>query len=156
MTRIRPGRTDSFASYNGSGTSPRMENVRTRRLVAAVAAFFVAAVDLGQKLIGGPALHNERSFAAVAVMVFVAVGLVALVPQIRSLPVVLGAGIAAGGALGNLVSALAWSAGVPDPLVVRDIAFNLADVFVLAGDALLLTSAAVYAVRNRGRLRQAV
>jgi lipoprotein signal peptidase len=69
---------------------------------------------------------------------------------------VLGAGIAAGGALGNLVSALAWRAGVPDPLVLRDVAFNLADLFVLAGDALLLASAAVYALRNRDRLRQPV
>ena len=89
-------------------------------------------------------------------MALVAVGLVAVVPRIRSLPVVLGAGIAAGGALGNLVSALTWGAGVPDPLVLGTIAFNLADVFVLAGDALLLTSAAVYALRNRHFLRQAV
>ena len=133
-----------------------MENVRTRRLVAAAAAVVVAALDLGQKLIGGAALHHERSIGAVAVMTLVAFGLLAVVPRVRSLPVVLGAGIAAGGALGNLVSALAWSAGVPDPLVVGTIAFNLADVFVLAGDALLLTSAAVYALRNRDRLRQAV
>jgi lipoprotein signal peptidase len=133
-----------------------MENVRTRRLVAAAAALVVAALDLGQKLIGGPALYHERSIGAVAVMAVVAFGLVAVVPRIRSLPVVLGAGVAAGGALGNLVSALAWSAGVPDPLVVHNVAFNLADVFVLAGDALLLTSAAVYALRNRNRLRQAV
>ena len=151
MTRIRPGRTDSFTSYMTKPTT-----VRTRRLVAAAAAVLVAAVDLGQKLIGGPALHHERSIRAVAVMGLVAFGLVAVVPGIRSLPVVLGAGIAAGGAIGNLVSALAWSAGVPDPLVLRNFAFNLADVFVLAGDALLLTSAAVYALRNRSHLRQAV
>ena len=133
-----------------------MENVRTRRLVAATAAVLVAALDLGQKLIGAPALHHERSIGAVAMMALVAFGLVAVVPRIWSLPVVLGAGIAAGGALGNFVSALAWSTGVPDPLVLRNVAFNLADIFVLAGDALLLTSAAVYALRNRNRLRQAV
>jgi hypothetical protein len=137
MTRIRPGRTDSFA-------------------VAAAVAVLVAALDLGDKLIGGSAVYHERSIGAVAVMALVAFGLIAVVPRIRSLPVVLGAGIAAGGAIGNLVSALAWNAGVPDPLVLRNFAFNLADVFVLAGDALLLTSAAVYALRNRNRLRQAV
>jgi lipoprotein signal peptidase len=133
-----------------------MDNVRTRRLVAAGAAAVVAAADLAHELIAGSAFHHERSFGAVAVMAFVAVALLAVVPRMRSLPVVLGAGIAAGGAVGNLVSALAWSAGVPDPLVVRDVAFNLADVFVLAGDALLLASAAVYALRNRNRLRQPV
>jgi lipoprotein signal peptidase len=133
-----------------------MENARTGRLVAAGTAVAVAGIALAQKLIGGSSLHHERSLRAVAVMALVAVGLLAVVPRIRSLPVVLGAGIAAGGALGNLVSALAWRAGVPDPLVLRDVAFNLADVFVLAGDALLLTSAAVYALRNRHRLRQPV
>jgi lipoprotein signal peptidase len=122
--------------------------------VAVAVAAIVATADLGQKLTGGSALHHARSLAAVAVMAVVAVALLGLVPRIRSLPVVVGAGIAAGGAVGNLVSALAWSRGVPDPLVLRDVAFNLADLFVLAGDALLLTSAAVYALRNRDRLRQ--
>jgi lipoprotein signal peptidase len=49
---------------------------------------------------------------------------------------------------------LVWHGDVPDPLVLRGwIAFNLADVFVLAGDALLLSAAVVYALRNRTRLR---
>ena len=53
---------------------------------------------------------------------------------------------------------LAWSEGVPDPLVVAGarygVAFNLADVFALGGDALLLSAAVLYAMRNRGRLRE--
>jgi hypothetical protein len=60
-----------------------MENVRTRRLVAAAVASLVAAADLGQKLIGAPALHHERSLGAVAVMAVVAGGLLAVVPRIR-------------------------------------------------------------------------
>ncbi len=89
-------------------------------------------------------------------MAVVAIALLALVPQIPSLTVALGAGVAAGGAVGNLVSALVWSAGVPDPLVGGRVAFNLADVFLLAGDALLLCSAVVYALRNRARLWEPV
>jgi lipoprotein signal peptidase len=73
---------------------------------------------------------------------------------------VLGAAIAAGGALGNLVSLLVWSQGVPDPIVIhgatQGIAFNLADVFAFTGDALLLSAIVVHGLRNRSRLRQRV
>jgi lipoprotein signal peptidase len=131
-----------------------MENVRTRRLVAAGVAFLVAAADLIEKLIDRDAFHQERSLGAVAVMTLVAAGLLLLVPRIDSLPVLLAAGVGAGGAMGNVVSAFAWSAGVPDPLVLGDVAFNLADVCAFGGAGLLLTSAAVYALRNRERLRQ--
>jgi lipoprotein signal peptidase len=86
-------------------------------------------------------------------MALVAAGLLAFVPRLPSLPASVAAGIAAGGAIGNLASALVWSAGIPDPLVLHQVAFNLADVFVVAGDALLLSSAAIYTLRNRERLR---
>jgi hypothetical protein len=49
---------------------------------------------------------------------------------------------------------------VPDPLIVTSgvhaVAFNLADLFALAGDALLLSAVAVYGLRNRGRLAEPV
>ena len=84
--------------------------------------------------------------------------LVVLVPRIPSNAAALGAGIACGGALGNLVSLLAWSQGVPDPLVLagetHGLAFNLADLFALAGDALLLSAAVVHGVRHRETLRE--
>ena len=117
-----------------------------------------AAVDLLQKAAAGPTLHHLRSPAALLLMAVVAAGLLLLVPRIPSTAVVIGGGIAAGGALGNLVSALVWSAGVPDPIVVRastgGIAFNLADIFVLAGDVLLVSAAALHGVRHRQRLRE--
>jgi lipoprotein signal peptidase len=125
-------------------------------LIAAALAVAVAALDLAHKVIDGRALHHERSFAAVLLMASVAAGLLVVVPRLRSMSVAVGAGIAAGGAVGNLVSALAWRSGVPDPLVLRDVAFNLADVFVFGGDALLLAAAALYALRNRDRLRQPI
>jgi lipoprotein signal peptidase len=94
-------------------------------------------------------------------MAAVAGALLVLVPRIPSWPIAFGAGIAAGGAVGNLVSAMLWwGSGVPDPLVLRGpaggIAFNLADCFVLAGDAVLLSAAAVHALRNREHLRRPV
>ena len=124
------------------------------------AALTAAAVDLAQKALAGPTLHHLRSPAALLLMAAVAVGLLLLVPRIPSTAVVVGGGIAAGGAIGNLASALVWSAGVPDPIVVRGsiggIAFNLADVFVLAGDMLLVSAAAIHGLRNRQRLREPV
>jgi lipoprotein signal peptidase len=119
-------------------------------------AFAVAAVDLFSKLIDTDAFHHERSAAAVGLMALVAAGLLVLVPRIDSLAVVLGAGIGAGGAVGNFASAIIWSAGVPDPLVVGYFALNLADVFAFGGAALLLASTAVYTLRNRDGLRRPV
>jgi lipoprotein signal peptidase len=88
------------------------------------------------------------------------VALVALVPRLPSSAAALGAGLAAGGALGNLVSVLAWSEGVPDPIVLTGarygIAFNLADVFAVVGDAMLLSATVLYGLRNRPRLHETV
>ena len=86
--------------------------------------------------------------------------LVVLVPRVPSNAAAYGAGIACGGALGNLVSLFAWSQGVPDPLVVtgsiHGVAFNLADLFAIAGDALLLSAITLYGIRHRARLRESV
>jgi lipoprotein signal peptidase len=137
-----------------------MGNVRERRLVATAVAVVVASVDLLEKTFDGGALHHPRSAGAIAFMGLVALGLLVVVPRLPSTAVVLGTGVAAGGAIGNFVSGIAWRNGVPDPLVLHGaaggIAFNVADVCVLAGDALLLSAAALHALRNRGRLRQPV
>jgi lipoprotein signal peptidase len=103
---------------------------------------------------------SRRSAAvAVAFAVLAAVvvhdALASFALPIRSSGVVLGAGIAAGGALATFVSGLAWG-GVPDPLVRDGIAFNLADVAIAVGDALVLIAALLYAWANRARLREPV
>lgn len=101
-----------------------------------------------------------RTLVAAFFMAALVAGLVVLVPRIASNAAAVGAGIACGGALGNLVSALAWEQGVPDPIVVagvsHGIAFNLADVFALGGNAVLLSAAVLYGVRHRERLREPV
>ena len=132
--------------------------VRRRRLLLVASAVLVAAADLGYKVAVDAPYHHLRSTAVVGIAAVVIVALIALVPRLPSRAAAVGAGLAAGGALGNLVSVLAWSEGVPDPLVVAGarygVAFNLADVFALGGDALLLAAAALYAMRHRGRLRE--
>ncbi len=84
-----------------------------------------------------------------------AAALLAFAPRLRSRGIVLGAGIAAGGALATFVSGLAWGA-VPDPLVRGGVAFNLADVAIAGGDALLLAAVLLHAWTNRWRLREPV
>jgi lipoprotein signal peptidase len=132
--------------------------VRQRRVLLVATALAVAAADLGYKAAVEAPYHHLRSTAVVGIAAAVIVALVVLVPRLPSRAAAVGAGLAAGGALGNLVSVLAWSQGVPDPLVVAGarygVAFNLADVFALGGDALLLSAAVLYAMRNRGRLRE--
>jgi lipoprotein signal peptidase len=132
--------------------------IRRRRMLLVATAVLVAAADLAYKASVDAPYHHLRSTAVVGIAAVVIVALIALVPRLPSRAAAVGAGLAAGGALGNLVSVLAWSEGVPDPLVVAGarygVAFNLADVFALGGDALLLSAALLYAMRNRGRLRE--
>jgi lipoprotein signal peptidase len=143
----------------GAHPSVRGSVVRRRALLVATAGA-VAAVDLTHKAAVPASYHHVRSPVVVAIAGVVIALLVALVPRLPSPAASVGAGLAAGGALGNLVSVLAWSDGVPDPLVVAGarygVAFNLADVFALGGDALLLSAAILYSLRNRSRLRQPV
>jgi lipoprotein signal peptidase len=131
-----------------------------RRTLVLGTAGLVATVDLGHKAAVAAPYHHLRPTGVVALGALVIVALVALVPRLPSRAASLGAGLAAGGALGNLVSILAWSDGVPDTLVLagarHGIAFNLADVFALLGDAMLLSAAVLYAFRNRPHLREPV
>lgn len=130
--------------------------MKLRRLVLACTAVSFAAIDLVHKAVSSANFQHARTPFAAFVIASVVFALVALVPRVPSNAASVGAGIACGGALGNLVSLLAWGQGVPDPLVVNSatqgIAFNLADVFALAGDALLLSAIVVHGVRHRARL----
>jgi lipoprotein signal peptidase len=60
------------------------------------------------------------------------------------------------GAIGNLISARLYGNRVPNPLVIgnyeRGFAFNLADVFFLAGNLLLMAALVVMVVSRRDRL----
>jgi hypothetical protein len=65
-------------------------------------------------------------------------------------------GVAAAGAFGNLVSALAWRGGIPNPIVVGDVAFNIADLCAVAGAVALVLGAALFALRHPALLRQPI
>jgi lipoprotein signal peptidase len=125
------------------------------RLACALAAA-VAGVTLLHDLLVPSKLSHPRPWVVLAGALVLAAGLLTLAPRAGSLVVTIGAGIAAGGALATLVGGLAWSDGVPSPLVANGIAFNLADIAIVVGDALLIGGALVHAVRHRDRLGAAV
>jgi len=135
-------------------------SVRLRRTLLVCIAISFAAIDLVHKSFVPAEFHHARTPFIALVMVAVIAALIVLVPHVPSNAAACGAGIACGGALGNLVSLLAWSQGVPDPLVVSgtpySVAFNLADVFAITGDALLLSAVVLHGIRNRARLRESV
>jgi lipoprotein signal peptidase len=130
--------------------------VQLRRTLLACIAVSFAAIDLVHKSFATTEFHHARTPFVALMMFAVIAALVVLVPRVPSNAAAIGAGIACGGALGNLISLFAWRQGVPDPLVVTSglhgLAFNFADLFALGGDALLLSAIALYGLRNRARL----
>jgi lipoprotein signal peptidase len=135
-------------------------SVKLRRTLLVCIAVSFAAIDLVHKSFAPAEFHHARTPFVALIMGAVIAALVALVPRVPSNAAAVGAGIACGGALGNLISLLAWSQGVPDPLVVagaaHGLAFNLADLFAIAGDALLLSAVVLHGMRHRAMLRASV
>lgn len=123
---------------------------------ALVAAAVVVTATLVDDLAAPSALSHARSPVALVGAGILAVALLWLVPKARSAAMSLGAGIAAGGAVATLVAGVAWPGGVPNPLVRGDVAFNVADVAIAAGDALLLGAVLWHAWRRRTRLFEPV
>ncbi len=96
--------------------------------------------------------YHERSFGWLLLSLSLLAGMV-VIARIPSLLVAPAAGVLAGGLLGNSLSA-AWNEmKVPSPLVFagdRDlIAFNLADLWALAGIFLLVLAIGIWLIRNR-------
>ena len=128
----------------------------TRRLILlAVTAIALTIPDLAQKAVV-PQYGHPRSFLYIAVATFVLGAICAFVPRVPSATLAVGGGVAAAGAAGNLVGAVLWRDGIPNPLVAGDIAFNLADVYAVAGAAALVVGAASFALRNRHRLHEPI
>lgn len=123
-------------------------------------AIVCAAVDLLHKSFTTAEFHHARTPYVTIVIGALITALVILVPRLPSNVAAVGAGVACGGALGNLVSLLAWAQGVPDPFVVvgatHGLAFNLADLFAVSGDSLLLSAVVLLGLQRRSALRESV
>jgi lipoprotein signal peptidase len=134
--------------------------VDVRRGIIVSTALLFAAIDLLHKALTSAEFHHARTPYIAVVMAALITALVVLVPKVPSTAAAFGAGLACGGALGNLVSLLAWPQGVPDPFVIagatHGLAFNLADLFAVTGDTLLLSTVILYGMQQRARLRERI
>jgi lipoprotein signal peptidase len=115
----------------------------------------VAAIDLVHKAGTQAAYFHARSAIYVVVVLGLAAVWTGAILATGSLSMAVGGGVLAGGALGNLLSLALWP-GVPNPIELDPIAFNLADVFVLSGFLFTVAAALVFALRNRERLGEPV
>jgi lipoprotein signal peptidase len=130
--------------------------VSERLLLLVVPAAALASVDLIVKASVPTAswAFHHRSGAWVALCVALLVGS-AFLCVVPSASVAVAGGVMSAGVLGNLVSARADGNWVPNPLIVSEgrftVAFNLADVFFLIGNLLLMTTLMAEVVRHRDR-----
>jgi uncharacterized membrane protein len=124
--------------------------VRLRLPLLIVPTVGLAATDLLVKDIVATRSwdYHQRSHGwSLAAVSLLAIVLALIV--LRSRLVALSAGIVAGGILGNLVSAHGHGGEVANPLILGSVAFNLADVFVLAGIPLLVVALVRVAIKNQ-------
>ena len=142
---------------------PIAELMRQRSTFAIAACLALAAVDLTVKgLVRTPAGDVHHRSAAWFVLSAALLAGSALLVWIPSRAIATGASLLAGGVLGNLVSAWLHDGGVPNPILLEydmightdGIAFNLADVFVLAGILVLMPALIAATIRYRHLLPQ--
>jgi lipoprotein signal peptidase len=134
--------------------------VSERLLLVVGSAAALASVDLVVKATHPTAAwafhHRSDAWIALCLALLVGAALLCLVP---SASVALAGGVMSSGVIGNLVSARADGNWVPNPLTISEggftVAFNLADVFFLLGNLLLMTTLVVEVVRHRDRLARA-
>jgi hypothetical protein len=124
--------------------------------VALVAAAAVVAVTLVDDALQPSVLSHARPPLIYVLAALLASALLLLAPRAGSPAIALGAGIAAGGALATLVGGVVWANGVPNPLAAHGVAFNVADLAIGTGDALLIGGALLHAWLHRQRLRDPI
>ena len=129
--------------------------MKVTALVFSATAILGVAVDLAHKASVDAAHMHPRSQVYVVIVLGLAAAWAATILATQSLSLALAGGVLAGGALGNLTSLAFWP-GVPNPIELEPIAFNLADLFVISGFLLTSAAALVFAARNRERLYEPV
>jgi hypothetical protein len=124
--------------------------VRARLGIATAVALALAVADLVVEgsVRANPAYAHHRTQGWMGLS-FGVLLLVLLSTRLPSRLFALGAGVLAGGLLGNLGSAAIHHFLIPNPFVAGDVAFNLADVSVVAGVVIVGVAGMLLAVRHR-------
>jgi Signal peptidase (SPase) II len=127
---------------NGRSRARRPLARRGHPRLLALSTIAVFAVDQGSKAIarafelGASAQNNSHPVHSWWLLP--ALGLAAAVAPSRRVAVF--SGLFIGGFLGNLVDQMFWPGGIPDFINFDEFYWNVADLFILTGLALLLTS----------------
>lgn len=127
--------------------------MRRASVVFAASAVAFAGLDLAHKASVQATHLHPRSAAYIAVALGLAAAWSAAILATRSALIAVAGGVVLGGAVGNLVSLALWP-GISNPIELEQVAFNLADAFVLLGFATTAAATLVFALRNRERLRE--
>jgi lipoprotein signal peptidase len=134
---------------------------RSERLLSLVLlALTLACADVWVKtIVPTPSWAFHQRSVLWAVLCLAVLLAAAALSRVPSDGVTLGAGVLAGGVLGNLISAGTDHLLVPDPLLLTNrtggFAFNLADTFILAGNLMLIVALSHLVIRHRDRLPRA-
>jgi hypothetical protein len=128
--------------------------VRPGPALAGTAAL-LAVLDLAHKAGARAEYFHARSLGYVLVVLVLSTAWTAAILATRSVVMAVGGGAVLGGAGGNLLSLALWP-GVPNPIEVGAIAFNLADVFVLAGFFAVVLATIALLCGDRERLSRPV
>jgi hypothetical protein len=118
-------------------------------------ATVLATLDLAHKAGSDAAYVHDRSASYAVFVVALTTIWTAAILVTRSLSIAVGGGVVAAGVAGNLLSLALWQ-GVPNPIVLGPIAFNLADAFVFFGFLLVAGAALVLVSANSERLREPI
>ena len=124
--------------------------MRARLGIAVAVALALAVADLVVEgtVRANPAYAHPRTQGWMGLSIGVLL-LVLLSTRLPSRLLALGAGVLAGGLLGNLGSAALHHLRIPNPFVAGDVAFNLADVAVVGRVAIVGVAGMLLAVRYR-------
>jgi lipoprotein signal peptidase len=129
--------------------------VSDRQRLLIVVALLLTAVDLGQKA-SAPVYGHPRGPGYVVIAAALTAFLVWFVPRVPSRALAVAGGVAAAGAFGNLISAVAWRGGVPNPIVLGEFAFNVADLCAVGGAIALVLGCVLFALRHPALLREPI
>ncbi len=132
------------------------------RFILLFVAACVTACDLLFKLIEPTesGLYHKRTYFELVLILAISTTVVYVVPFARTRMAAVGAGLMVGGGFGNALSIVVFPLGVPNPITIDQgswtIAFNLADLAVVAGFVLTTIGVSSLAVTRRHELREPI